>query len=146
MKRHLVLILALVAACKGTSSGLASREIDGSWARTFSSDRDSVYHAAMRVLMEDGYTVERANPLGGSFVAKSPVTERDMPLVPSRYSYTLAHVVVEPAMEAGTRIRLSLWHTRESAGSGREPYNDKQVEEREIYEALLDRIAGRLGA
>ncbi len=127
--------LLLLAAC--ASGGKATLEHDGAWVRTFPADRDAAYHAAMAALAEEGYTVVSANPLGGSFVANSEVSKSSLWV-----SYTFARVIVEPAPspQAGMRIRLSLTRTREPAGAGRRPNNDRAVTDRERYEAIFDRI------
>jgi hypothetical protein len=130
----------LLAAC-ATGAGKATLEVDGAWVRTFPTDRDAAYHAAMAALAEDGYTVVSANPLGGSFVANSEVSKSSLWV-----SYTFAHVVVEPAPQSGMRIRLSLTRTREPAGAGRRPNNDRAVTDRERYEAIFDRIQRILDA
>jgi hypothetical protein len=131
--------LLVLAAC--ASGGRATLEVDGAWVRTFPTDRDAAYHAAMTALAEEGYTVVSANPLGGSFVANSEVSKSG-PWV----SYTFAYVVVEPSPQVGTRIRLSLTRTREPAGAGRRPNNDRAVTDRERYEAVFDRIGEILEA
>lgn len=130
--RRLVPLL-LLAAC--ASGGKATLEVDGAWVRTFPTDRDRAYHAAMEALGQKGYTVVSANPLGGSFVANSSV-RKSGPWV----RYTFAHVVVEPSPRTGTRIRLSLTRTSEPAGAGRRPNNDRAVTDRARYEEIFDTI------
>ena len=125
--------LLLLAAC--ATGGKATLEVDGAWVRTFPADREAAFHAAMTALAQEGYTVVTANPLGGSFVANSEVRKSSLWV-----GYTFAHVVVEPSPQAGTRIRLSLTRTREPAGAGRRPNNDRAVTDRERYEAIFDRI------
>ena len=125
--------LLLLAAC--ATGGKATLEVDGAWVRTFPADREAAFHAAMTALAQEGYTVVTANPLGGSFVANSEVRKSSLWV-----GYTFAHVVVEPSPQAGMRIRLSLTRTREPAGAGRRPNNDRAVTDRERYEAIFDRI------
>lgn len=126
--------LLLLAAC-ATSAGKATLEVDGAWVRTFPTDRDAAFHAAMAALAEEGFTVVSANPLSGSFVANSEVSKSSLWV-----RYTFARVVVEPSPQAGMRIRLSLTRTREPAGGGRRPNNDRAVTNRARYEAIFDRI------
>ena len=128
--------LLLLAAC--ASTGKATLEVDGAWVRTFQTDRDGAYHAAMA---EQGFTVVSANPLGGSFVANSGVEKSSLWV-----RYTFAHVVVEPSPQAGMRIRLSLTSTSEPAGAGRRPNNDRAVTDRTRYQAIFDAIEKILGA
>ncbi|MHC4548272.1 MAG: hypothetical protein ACYTEZ_05790 [Planctomycetota bacterium] len=142
--RRLALGLVLAAAC-ASPGGKATLEVDGAWARTFATDRDAAFHMAMRVLMDRGYTIIRANPMGGSFTAKSAVS-RTVALYPQDLSYTLAHVVVEPSPADGMRIRLSLTRTREPSGGGRRPNNDHPVRDRARYEQIFDEIERALGA
>jgi hypothetical protein len=125
--------LLLMAAC--ASTGKATLEVDGAWVRTFQTDRDGAYHAAMTALAEQGFTVVSANPLGGSFVANSGVEKSSLWV-----RYTFAHVVVEPSPQAGMRIRLSLTSTSEPAGAGRRPNNDRAVTDRTRYETIFDAI------
>jgi hypothetical protein len=131
--------LLLLAAC--ASTGKATLEVDGAWVRTFQTDRDGAYHAAMTALAEQGFTVVSANPLGGSFVANSGVEKSSLWV-----RYTIARVVVEPSPQAGMRIRLSLTSTSEPAGAGRRPNNDRAVTDRTRYEAVFDAIGKILGA
>jgi hypothetical protein len=131
--------LLLLAAC--ASTGKATLEVDGAWVRTFQTDRDGAYHAAMTALAEQGFTVVSANPLGGSFVANSGVEKSSLWV-----RYTIARVVVEPSPQAGMRIRLSLTSTSEPAGAGRRPNNDRAVTDRTRYEAIFDAIGKILGA
>jgi len=130
---HRLAPLLLLAACATT--GKATLEVDGAWVRTFPTDRDRAYHAAMTALGEKGFTVVSANPLGGSFVANSGVEKSSLWV-----RYTFAHVVVEPSPQAGMRIRLSLTRTSEPAGAGRRPNNDRAVTDRARYEAIFDAI------
>lgn len=132
--------LLLLAAC-ATSAGKATLEVDGAWVRTFPTDREAAFHAAMTALAQEGYTVVTANPLGGSFVANSEISKSSLWV-----KYTFAHVVVEPSPQAGMRIRLSLTRTSEPAGAGRRPNNDRAVTDRARYEAIFDRIEKVLGA
>lgn len=125
--------LLVLAAC--ASTGKATLEVDGALVRTFQTDRDGAYHAAMTALAQQGFTVVSANPLGGSFVANSGVEKSSLWV-----RYTFARVVVEPSPQAGMRIRLSLTSTSEPAGAGRRPNNDRAVTDRTRYEAIFDAI------
>jgi len=137
MRRLAPLLLFLACA----STGKATLEVDGAWVRTFPTDRDGAYHAAMTALAQTGFTVVSANPLGGSFVANSGVEKSSLWV-----RYTFARVVVEPSPQAGMRIRLSLTSTSEPAGAGRSPNNDRAVTDRARYEAIFDAIEGILEA
>ena len=132
-------LLFLTAAC-ASGSGAAALEVDGGWVRTFPTDRDRAYHAALAVLGEEGYTIERANPLGGSITAQSPVQSAFVPLYGRMLRYTRARVDLDAGLDEGTRVRLVLVRTHEPAGAGRRPNNDRTVTERAPYEALLDKI------
>jgi hypothetical protein len=118
-----------------------TREVDGAWVHTFPSDFEATYHAAVAALTADGWTAVRADPIGGSFSAKSPVESGAI-----NVWYRIAHVVVEPGLAGGTRVRLGLVRTREYAGGGREPNNDSTVSDRGDYEAIFLAIKKQLGA
>lgn len=126
-------LLVVFAAC-AAAPGRATREADGSWVRGFRTDRDTAYHAALWVLLDRGYSVEKASPLGGSFTAKSEIDVGGLGL-----TYTLARVEVESHGDR-CRIRLLLVDTREPAGGGRKPNNDRQVGDPARYEELFDAI------
>ena len=107
--------------------------MDGAWVHTFpEATAEQAYHAAVASLSAKGWTVVRADPLGASVTAKSPVEEGVIDVW-----YRLAHVVVEPGLEGGARVRLGLVRTREYKGGGREPNNDRQVSDREDYEEIF---------
>ncbi len=118
-----------------------TREVDGAWVHTFPSDFETTYHAAARALSDEGWTVVRADPIGGSFSAKSPIDRGAV-----NVWYRIAHVVIEPGLSGGTRVRLGLLRTREYAGGGREPNNDLTVSDRDDYEAIFLAIRRQLGA
>jgi hypothetical protein len=88
----------------------------------------------------EGWTVVRADPIGGSFSAKSPVEKSAV-----NVWYRIAHVVVEPGLSGGTRVRLGLVRTREYRGGGREPNNDQTVSDRGDYETIFLAIKRQLG-
>ncbi|MFI5403879.1 MAG: hypothetical protein ACHQ1G_13155 [Planctomycetota bacterium] len=136
--RNLPLLLA--AACAANGKVQMTREVDGAWVHTFPSDFEPTYHAALAALSQEGWTVVRADPIGGSFSAKSPIDKGAM-----NVWYRIAHVVVEPGVSGGTRVRLGLVRTREYAGGGREPNNDLAVSDREDYEAIFLAIRRNLG-
>ena len=136
-----ILPLVLVAACATSGKLEMTREVDGAWVHTFPGDLEATYHAAAAALTADGWTVVRADPIGGSFSAKSPVKEGVVDVW-----YRLAHVVVEPGVSGGSRVRLGLLKTREYAGGGREPNNDTTISDREDYEAIFLAIRKQLGA
>jgi hypothetical protein len=134
--------LLLVAACAANGRIELTREVDGAWVHTFEgATTEQAYHAAMATLSAKGWAVVRADPLGGSVTMKSPVDEGMIDVW-----YRLAHVVVEPGPSGGARVRLGLVCTREYAGGGREPNNDRTVSDREDYEeiflAIRQEIAG----
>lgn len=133
--------LLLAAACAANGKVSMTREVDGAWVHTFPSDFETTYHAAVAALVEDGWTVVRADPIGGSFSAKSPVKDAVIDV-----RYRLAHVVLEPGHAGGTRVRLGLVRTREYAGGGREPNNDLAVSDRGDYEAIFLAIRRQLEA
>lgn len=133
--------LLLVAACASSGKLEMTREVDGAWVHTFPQDFETTYHAALAALEDQGWTVVRADPIGGSFSAKSPVERGAI-----NYWYRVAHVVVEPGLSGGTRVRLGLLRTREYAGGGREPNNDLTISDRDDYEAIFTAIARQLGA
>ena len=118
-----------------------TREVDGAWVHTFPSDFEATYHAAMAALVDDGWTVVRADPIGGSFSAKSPVREGAIDV-----RYRIAHLVLEPGHAGGTRVRLGIVRTREYAGGGREPNNDLTVSDREDYEIIFLAIRKQVDA
>jgi len=131
-----VLGLSLLGAACASSPAPANGidmtlETDGAWVHSFATDPETAYHAAMRALLDDGYTVVRADPLGGSFNAKSKVEDVGWGLW-----YQIAHVVVEPGLDGGARVRVGLVKTRETKGGGREPNNDRSVTERADYEKI----------
>lgn len=134
-------VLALVPLVLGcaSSGGSATLENDGSWVRSFAADREALYHAALGVLLEEGWEVERANPLGGSISARSPIRESGLVV-----RYTIVRVDVE-SLDERTRVRIGLTTTHEPRGAGRRPNNDRPVRDREDYEALFDKIARALG-
>jgi len=117
-----------------------TREVDGAWVHTFPSNLEATFHAAMAALTQGGWTVVRADPIGGSFLAKSPVKESVIDV-----RYRIAHVVTEPGLAGGTRVRLGLVRTREYAGGGREPNHDLPVSDRDDYEAIFLAIGRQLG-
>lgn len=128
-----LLPLLLVAACASHGKIELTREVDGAWVHTFpDATTEQAYHAAMATLVGKGWTVVRADPIGRSFSAKSPVTSGAMSVW-----YRLAHVVVEPGLSGGARVRLGLLRTREYAGGGREPTNDLPVSDRGDYEEIF---------
>ena len=117
-------------------------ETDGAWVRTFPAGRETTYHAAMQALKDGGYAIVGANQIGGSFRARSEVTEVGFGLW-----YRLAHVVVEPSLEGdGTRVRLGMVTTREAKGVGREPNNDQPVRDLTEYEEIFRKIEEILNA
>ena len=130
-----------MAACAANGKVELTREVDGAWVHTFPSDFDTTYHAAMAALVDDGWTVVRADPIGGSFSAKSPVLEGAIDV-----RYRIAHLVLEPGHAGGTRVRLGIVRTREYAGGGREPNNDLTVSDREDYETIFLAIRKHVGA
>jgi hypothetical protein len=128
-----LLPLLLLAACATSGKLELTREVDGAWVHTFEdATAEQAYHAAVATLSAKGWTVVRADPLGASVTAKSPVEEGVIDV-----RYRLAHVVVEPGLEGGARVRLGLIRTREYKGGGREPNNDRQVSDREDYEEIF---------
>ena len=130
-----LLLPLLVAACASGGRGSASLETSGAWVRTFETDRDTAYHAAIRVLVAEGYTIEWTNPMAGSVTAQSTVTT-----TLGVHHYTRARIDVE-----GGRVRISLIRARERHGQGRQPNNDRPVSERAVYERLFDKIAAEIG-
>ena len=137
MKRAMLAVV--LAACASGGGGEATTEIDGSWVRSFAADRDAAYHAALGVFTAEGYVLHSANPLAGTFTAKSPAGE-----TAGVVDYRLAHVVVESLRRDLVRIRIGIVRTREPSGAGRRPNNDRPVRDRAVYEALFDRIGSEL--
>jgi hypothetical protein len=140
-------LLALV--CAGCASaarhpGKMSRENDGAWVCTFDADRDAAYHAAVGVLADKGYTMIRANPMAGSFTAKSKVKTRVVPMFGNLLRYQLARVDLESAPEGGTRVRLLIVKTREPEGAGRRPNNDRAIDNEALYDDVFTRLARKL--
>jgi hypothetical protein len=133
----------LAAACASTQSpeGRITRESDGAWVRTYRSDRDTVYHTAVGVLRDEGYNLTRANPMAGSFSAKSEVTQGLGGL-----HYRMARVDIESAPGGGVRLRLLITRTHEPEGAGRRPNNDRPETDEALYDDLLTRIARALEA
>lgn len=136
--RRLPLLFA--AACASNGKVELTREVDGAWVHTFPNDFETTYHAAAAALSREGWTVVRADPIGGSFSAKSPVKSGAIDVW-----YRLAHVVVEPGLSGGTRVRLGLLRTREHAGGGREPMNDIAISDRGDYETIFVAVGRQLG-
>jgi hypothetical protein len=132
--------LLLAAGCAAGHRLELTREVDGAWVHTFEAGFEETYHAAVGALAGDGWIVVRADPIGGSFSAKSPVERGAI-----NVWYSLAHVVLEPGLHGGTRVRLGLLRTREYAGGGREPMNDAVVSDRDDYEEIFLAIGRRLG-
>jgi hypothetical protein len=139
--RHLTTLLLLAAACAANGRIELTREVDGAWVHTYEAEFEETYHAAVAALTDAGWTVVRADPIGGAFSAKSPVGRGAIDVW-----YRLAHVVLEPGLHGGTRVRLGLLRTREYAAGGREPMNDAVVSDREDYEAIFLAIRQRLEA
>jgi len=141
MRRLLVPVL-LAAACASTKApeGRITRETDGAWVRTYPSDRDTVYHTAVRVLAGRGYTLTRANPMAGSFTAKS----KPEPGFGGALYYRMARVDIESAPGGGVRVRLLVTKTHEPQGAGRRPNNDRAETDEALYNDLLTRIARAL--
>jgi hypothetical protein len=135
-----LLPLLLAAACAAHGSIEMTREVDGAWVHAFAGDFEATYHAAARALDRQGWTVVRADPIGGSLSAKSPVESGAL-----NVWYRLAHVVVEPHAPGVTRVRLGLLKTHEYAGGGREPNNDRTVSDRGDYEEIFLAIRRELG-
>ncbi|HEX5138205.1 MAG TPA: hypothetical protein VFY93_14610 [Planctomycetota bacterium] len=128
-----LLPLVLLAACAAKGKLELTREVDGAWVHSFpDATTEQAYHAGMAALTAKGWNVVRADPLGRSFSAKSPV---DKGLVD--VWYRLAQVIVEPGVSGGARVRLGLVRTREYAAGGREPNNDRTVSDREDYEEIF---------
>lgn len=122
-----------MAACASGGRVELTREVDGAWVHTFgNATAEQAYHTAIATLSAKGWTVARADPLGLSVTARSPVEEGVLDV-----RYRLAHVVVEPGLSGGARVRLGLVRTREYAGGGREPNNDRSVSDREDYEEIF---------
>lgn len=117
-----------------------TREVDGAWVHTYPGGLEETYHAASAALVAEGWTVVRADPIGGSLSAKSPVKSGAVEVW-----YRLAHVVIEPGLSGGSRVRLGLLRTREYAGRGREPTNDIVISDREDYEQIFLAIERHLG-
>ena len=132
--------LLFVAACASNGRVEMTREVDGAWVHTFPGDLEATYHAASAALVAEGWTVVRADPIGGSLSAKSPVESGAI-----NVWYRVAHVVIEPGLSGGTRVRLGLLRTREYAGGGREPMNDIAISDREDYEEIFLAIGRQLG-
>jgi len=135
-----LLPLLLAAACATNGKIELTREVDGAWVHTFKADFETTYHAASAALATEGWTIVRADPIGGSFSAKSPVSSGVVEV-----RYRIAHVVIEPGLAGGTRVRLGLVRTREYAGGGREPNHDLPVSDRDDYEAVFLAIRRQLG-
>lgn len=118
-----------------------TREVDGAWVHTFpDATFEGAYHAAMAALVGNGWIVVRADPIGGSFTAKSHMEEGVIDV-----RYRLALVIIEPGLSGGTRVRLGLVRTREYAGGGREPNNDRTISDRSDYEEVFLAIRKELG-
>ena len=131
--------LLLAAACATNGKVELTREVDGAWVHTFPGGLEGTYHAAVAALAAEGWTVVRADPIGGSLSAKSPVKSGAVEVW-----YRLAHVVIEPGLSGGSRVRLGLVRTREYAAGGREPNNDRTISDRGDYEDLFLAIAEEL--
>ena len=112
---------------------------DGVWSIDVQAGHETAYHASMRALLGLGYSIVRADPIGGSFNAKSKPTS-----VAWGLWYRLARVSVDPAPAGGHRIRLGIVQTREAKGRGREPNNDRAVTDGAEYEAIFLRIRKEL--
>jgi hypothetical protein len=137
----------LVAACAGSSKeGEATLEIDGAWARTFQVDQETAYRTILAVLAEEGWALEKTNPLAGSISAKGPVRSVGVPGLGNVLHYRLARFDIENAVPGFTRIRLMLTDTREPGGRGRQPNNDRPVRDRSAYEEVFQRIEARFEA
>jgi hypothetical protein len=135
-------ILALCAACATNSGqGGATLQSDGAWVREFHTDRDTAYHATLEAFRNEGYSIERVNPLGGTIAAKSPVRSTSYPLYGEVLRYRMARADFEEIPGKGTRIRLVLTDTRENSGRGRDPTNDRPVGDREVFEEWFEEIA-----
>jgi hypothetical protein len=132
--------LLLAAACASNGRVEMTREVDGAWVHTFPVDFEATYHAASAALVAEGWTLVRADPIGGSLSAKSPVKSGAIDVW-----YRLAHVVIEPGLSGGSRVRLGLLRTREYAGGGREPTNDIAISDRKDYEEIFLAIERHLG-
>jgi hypothetical protein len=132
--------LLVVAACAAHGKLDLTREVDGAWVHTFpEATPEQAYHAAMAALEDTGWTVVRADPIGGSFTAKSPVDEGVV-----NVWYRLALVIIEPGLSGGARVRLGLTKTREYTAGGREPNNDRTVSDRGDYEEIFIAIGDAL--
>jgi len=128
-----LLPLLLLAACAANGKLNLTREVDGAWVYTFpEATTDAAYHAAMATLVGKGWTVVRADPVGRSFSAKSPVAGGVIDVW-----YRLALVIVESGLSGGARVRLGLLRTRESASGGRQPNNDRTISDRSDYEEIF---------
>lgn len=142
-------ILALLAAACASSEKTAhpsSLENDGARVRVIQADRDTTYHAALEVLVGEGYTIQTANPLGGQVVALSPVRKSFVPFFGDVLKYTIARIDLESPPSGGTRVRLFLTATKEPEGAGRRPNNDRPVTGDEPYDDLFAKIATAAGA
>lgn len=118
-----------------------TREVDGAWVHSFhDATPEQAYHAAIATFSGMGWSVVRADPIGGSFSAKSPVKAGAVDVL-----YRIALVIIEPGLAGGARVRLGLVRTREYAGGGREPTNDLTVTDRTDYEEIFLAIRERLG-
>ena len=144
-------ILALCAACATNSGqGGATLQSDGAWVREFHTDRDTAYHATLEAFRNEGYSIERVNPLGGTIAAKSPVRSTSYPLYGEVLRYRMARADFEEipggSSGAGASSRLIenwlvLTDTRENSGRGRDPTNDRPVGDREAFEEWFEEIA-----
>ncbi len=132
----------LLAGC-ASHSRPASIETDGAWVRRYAASRDDVYHAAMAAFTARGWSIEHANPLSGSFQAKSAVMTTSVPFFGKLLRYTLARIDIE-GEAGGTRLRLKMIRTREPEGAGRRPNNDRVVEDEALHNTLLDDIVDRI--
>jgi len=104
-----LLPLLLLAACAANGKIDLTREVDGAWMHTFpEATTDAAYHAAMAALVAKGWTVVRADPVGGSFSAKSPVAEGVIDELRSIEGVEFAMTIREPPVPDGPARRISM--------------------------------------
>jgi hypothetical protein len=141
MRRTLPVLLALFVVSCGTTTQQSTLDHDGARVRTFRADVDTTFKAIVDVLLKENYQITRADELGQSISANSPVKTG---AIGSRLDYTIARFDLESMVSGITNVRLGLTKTWEISGHGRTPNNDRLVGSESKYEYFFERIEQKL--
>ena len=131
-----IFLFVFVVAC-GTTTQQSTLDHDGARVKTFRADVDRTFKTIVDVLLKENYQITRADELGQSISANSPVKTG---AIGSRLDYTIARFDLESMVAGITNVRLGLTKTWEFSGDGRTPNNDRLVGAESKYEHFFELI------